>query len=147
MIELRPTQYGDFDKIKIKACYGGDPTLTSRHNSMVQEKGILMHTIVESSTGGVIGVIGFNKIWDGVVRAWAVFGVDVQRYPIAFHKLILRLIEHYTFILKIWRIEITVLCSFNQGIKWAESLGFIREGCMKKFGPDGSDFYLYARVV
>ena len=147
MIEIRPTQYGDFDKIKAKECYGGDPLLTSRHNNMVHEKAVVMHTIVESSTGGVIGVIGFNKIWDGVVRAWAVFGEDVQKYPIAFHKMVLKLIEHYTFILKIWRIEITVLCGFKQGMKWAEALGFIQEGIMKKFGPNKADFYLYARVV
>ena len=35
---------------------------------------------------------------------------------------------------------------FQQGIRFAEWLGLEREGLMKKWGFDGSDQYMYARI-
>ncbi len=44
------------------------------------------------------------------------------------------------------RVEAYVDPEFPQAIKWAEMLGFEREGLMKRFTPSGQDQYLYART-
>jgi hypothetical protein len=45
------------------------------------------------------------------------------------------------------RIEATTRCNFAAGCRWLSLLGFEVEGVMRKFDPDGSDHYLYARVT
>lgn len=45
------------------------------------------------------------------------------------------------------RLETTVPCGFTEGHRWAQSCGFVHEGDMRSFLPDGSDVHLYARVA
>ena len=47
----------------------------------------------------------------------------------------------------LWRIQASVHTTDEQSIKFAEWMGFENEGLMKKFGPDGADYYRFARVV
>jgi len=44
------------------------------------------------------------------------------------------------------RIQAVVRTDWLVAIRFIERLGFKREGLMKKFGPDGNDFYLYGRI-
>ena len=44
------------------------------------------------------------------------------------------------------RIETGVRESFKAGHRWAKMLGFQAEGLMRRFGPDGSDYQMYARI-
>ena len=44
------------------------------------------------------------------------------------------------------RIQIEVKTDYRMGCRWAEALGFKREGLMRRWMPDGSDAYLYGRV-
>jgi RimJ/RimL family protein N-acetyltransferase len=45
------------------------------------------------------------------------------------------------------RIQASVHANDKQAIRYVEWLGFENEGLMKKFGPDGSDYYRFARVA
>lgn len=47
---------------------------------------------------------------------------------------------------KVRRIETTVRADFTAGHYWAKKLGFDHEGTMRKFGEDGMDYDIYARV-
>ncbi len=44
------------------------------------------------------------------------------------------------------RIDTAIDCTFEAAIRWADMLGFQREGVMQKY-KDGRDFYLYSKVV
>ena len=44
------------------------------------------------------------------------------------------------------RIDMEVHTPFEAGHRWARMLGFVREGTMRGYGPNGEDFDLYARV-
>lgn len=46
----------------------------------------------------------------------------------------------------IHRIEAVVRAGFGPGMRWAGMLGFELEGVMRKYGPDGSDYLLYAKI-
>ena len=45
------------------------------------------------------------------------------------------------------RIQASVHTNDQQAIRYVEWLGFENEGLMKKYGPDGSDYYRFARVT
>jgi L-amino acid N-acyltransferase YncA len=44
------------------------------------------------------------------------------------------------------RLQAFVLCGFEAGKSFAEYFGFEREGIVRKYGPNGEDMILYARV-
>ena len=44
------------------------------------------------------------------------------------------------------RMQTGVLKGFDKGVQFAEALGFENEGLMRKQGPDGSDYWRYARI-
>ena len=45
------------------------------------------------------------------------------------------------------RIEITVQRGWDNGMRWANLLGFELEGIMRSYYPNGEDAYLYGRVT
>lgn len=48
--------------------------------------------------------------------------------------------------LDLLRLQIVVNVEREQAVKWAEFLKFNREGVMTKYGPEGADYYMYART-
>jgi len=48
---------------------------------------------------------------------------------------------------KVKRIQTNVKADFKLGHRFAEWLGFEKEGLMKYYGPDGSNYIRYARIV
>ena len=71
---------------------------------------------------------------------------EVRSIPLAFHRRILALLANYEKTLNLHRIVMSVQEDFEEGIRWAEALGFEREGLMRKHGPTKLNHYLYARV-
>jgi len=43
------------------------------------------------------------------------------------------------------RLQITVRCADLRAVRWGLALGFEIEGLMKKYGADGSDFFMMSR--
>lgn len=90
----------------------------------------------------VVMAAGIAPVWRGRGLAWLTHDGAEWRHWLAAS----RWARHWFAILPFRRIEATVLCDFAPGCRWAEFLGFAREGRMRAFGEDGADFWLYARV-
>lgn len=90
----------------------------------------------------VIASAGFYPQWDGRAIVWALVSANAGRHFVKLHRAVLRSFEIHPF----RRVETCVLAGFAEGCRWAEMLGFEREGFMRAYAPDGSDFHLYARV-
>jgi hypothetical protein len=43
-------------------------------------------------------------------------------------------------------LQLNVRCSDQRAFRWAKAIGFEPEAKMRRYGPDGSDFYLMSRV-
>jgi RimJ/RimL family protein N-acetyltransferase len=71
---------------------------------------------------------------------------EIVKYPLAIFKTCLAGLKTYENELNLHRIEVAVKDSFKEGLRFAEALGFVREGWMHRYGPDKSSYYLYARV-
>ena len=48
--------------------------------------------------------------------------------------------------LNLRRMQIVVNVNHEAAIRWAEFLKFKREGLMSQYGPEGDDYYMYARI-
>lgn len=75
---------------------------------------------------------------------WAMISPAAGIHFVALHRAASRFIES----LCMERIEATVEAGFTPGCRWLEMLGFHCETPvpMRRFGQDGRDHYLYARV-
>tara|TARA_E500000081_G_C6123706_1_gene349552 strand:+ start:449 stop:898 length:450 start_codon:yes stop_codon:yes gene_type:complete len=89
---------------------------------------------------------GICYLWDGVAEGWVLASRDIFKYPIFCAKTIKRRTDLLAINNKINRIQTAVKSDCDRAIRFAEWLGFKREGLMKKYGPGGTDHYLYAKV-
>lgn len=92
--------------------------------------------------GRVVACGGLCIQWEGRGVAWAIISEGAPLVAVTksvIHVLGLPGIPR--------RVECFVDVSFQEGIRWAEMLGFQREGLMRAFSPDGRDHVLFSRVV
>lgn len=93
--------------------------------------------------GKVIACAGLAHFTPGRAQGWALIGKNATP----------RLFVEITHEVRLFfdrqnvrRIETPVRSDFAGGHRWAQKLGFVREGTMRAFGEDGFDYDLYARV-
>lgn len=91
-------------------------------------------------------ILGVSLMWPGVAHGWALISDESKRYPILFAKTFKRLIENTAQVMGLKRISLSVKDGYNQGHRFAEFLGFEKEGLMRNYNHDGSSSWLYARV-
>jgi hypothetical protein len=109
-------------------------------------KHIMTHSITVLNGDQPIAILGGFKMSPKIIQIWALLSDEIQKCPIAFHKICLKVLEFYEMKEKPRRMQIDVRVDYPTGQRWAESLGFVQEGCMQAYAPDGSSSYLYARV-
>ena len=89
---------------------------------------------------------GVFPLWDGVAEGWVLGTDQMHKYPIT----IARVIKHRTEIMcknnLFKRLQTSVKADCEIAIRFAKWLGFKPEGLMKHYGPDGSDYYRFARI-
>lgn len=142
MVEVLRFKPGHLDLMAIKDAYIGDKTLIARTESIARSH--IAHTLLVDNQ--VIAVVGGIVIWPGVCEMWTVTSPLVSLSPLGFHREIRKIIDFYVREKKLHRIHATVKCAFKAGLSWVEALGFVREGTLKQYGPEGADYYMYARL-
>lgn len=95
-----------------------------------------------------VGAAGVYELWSGRAMAWALFGRIPRRAWPSITVFVNEVLAH-AHVAGYARIEASVAADFKAGLRWAERLGFALEtpAPARKFGPDGSDHFLYARVT
>ncbi len=90
----------------------------------------------------VFASAGLIPQWEHRAVAWALIAAEAGKHFFLIHKAVRRALIFHNY----RRVETSVACDFEQGHRWAQLLGFEREGRMRAFTPDGQDCDLYARV-
>ena len=97
---------------------------------------------------GLSGIGGVIPVWRGRAVGWVVVDRCADRHGWLWAT---RRVREYLDSVQAAgiyrRIETAVCEDFTQGHRWARLLGFVKEGTMKAYTPDGLDYALYARVV
>ena len=100
----------------------------------------LLHNNNPVCSGGIV------PLWNGVAEGWVMASQTI--YDVKF--LACKEIKRRTDILckknNVKRLQTTVKYDFNTGIRFASWLGLKPEGIMRKYGPDGSDYYRMAKI-
>lgn len=94
----------------------------------------------------ILGAGGVVQIWEGVACCWLLSTPLVEKYKLFLHRTVRNVIIKATENLNLHRIETAILTDHQVSQQWAERLGFINEGLMRKFDSKGNDYYRYALV-
>jgi hypothetical protein len=104
------------------------------------------HALTILSHDKPIGVVGGYFVTRGVFNAWAMLSEEIRECPTAFSRAIFRLVRNWGDRHGLHRMQFSVRHDFHAALKWAEFLGFVREGLMRRYGPDGSDHFMFSRT-
>ncbi len=100
----------------------------------------LLDDNVPICSGGVI------PTWLGNAQGWVISSKRIFRNKVKASRLIKQRTDLLCANNKIWRLQTAVKADFKIGIRFAEFLGFNKEGLMVGYGPDKTDYYLMARI-
>ena len=104
----------------------------------------LAYTLLDDNvpicSGGII------PTWLGNAQGWAISSKRIFKNKIRAARLIRERTDLLCANNKIWRLQTAVKADFKIGIRFAEFLGFNKEGLMVGYGPDKTDYYLMARI-
>lgn len=90
---------------------------------------------------------GIYVLWDGVAEGWVMATKDIWQHSIVMAKHFKKKTDVLIETTNIKRLQTTVKADFKLGHRFAQWLGFEKEGLMKYYGPDGSDYVRYARII
>ena len=90
---------------------------------------------------------GVHMMWEGVGEGWLVMSKNAYDKPITVARYTDRLFDTIMDDNAMWRVQASVHTNDAQSVRFAEWLGFEIEGVMKKFGPDGTNYFRMARVM
>lgn len=96
--------------------------------------------------GHLVAAGGVHFYWPGVGEAWTFMTSSLHKYRFSVHKHVYRLLNDIINRHKLYRVQAVINASHQAALDWIEALGFEKEGLMKKYGPDGQDYYMYGRV-
>ena len=96
--------------------------------------------------GKPIFAAGMKIIWNGVAEGWVLATKDTLDHPLLVARAIKKGFAKTAKENNINRVQTAIRADYTIGLKFAKWLGLEEEGLMKKFGFDGSDQYMYARL-
>ena len=113
--------------------------------ALVEHKDIRGYTLFEEDV--VLGIGGVHNIWNGVGEAWLLLGKEAFARPKTVARHTVNMFDHMQEEYNYQRIQASIAVTDAKAKRFAEWLGFQNEGIMRKYGPDGSDYFRYARVM
>lgn len=97
--------------------------------------------------GDIIGVGGVRIFWEGVGEGWLIFTKDVTKHGTKLMLCLRRMKAKTIADHKLRRFQAIVRQDFPKAQKMLESLGFVAEGIMEQYLPDGTAAIMYAWVT
>ena len=91
-------------------------------------------------------VMGLEYKWDTNYEAWLVPGRLSIEHGSHLSRGARRFFDKIGARLGLRRMQIVVCVDREKAVQWAKFLKFEREGLMRCYGPEGKDYYMYARL-
>ncbi len=137
---LKDIELRDLDKQIIMSI----PNSTER--IVIQSQSGMAYTGVDGG-GNIIIIGGVSLLWPHVGSAWSLTSDLIVKYKIWTHRITRDFLDTAIKVYSLHRIESIILKNHNVSRRWAERLGFQREGLLRKYDSQGNDYWLYARVI
>jgi len=97
------------------------------------------------SDGKYLCTSGIIKYWEGVGEAWLVLSDDMDTSKKSICSIVKKYLDEMLST-EYKRIQATVKADDDVHMRFIEWCGFRAETILKKYGLEGADYYLYARV-
>jgi len=94
----------------------------------------------------IIASGGFKLLWQGVAEIWFLASNRFHDHKKTIIKLVKVKIEEVVLEHRLVRLQTAVRTDWPQAQRFAQFFGLENEGLMKKYGPDGTDYFRYSRV-
>lgn len=114
--------------------------MTPQFLSNLERLGPAYSAIIDGRLMGSAGILD-TGLGTGVL--WALVHKDAGRHFVP----LFRAVQRLKTLVRLRRLEATVEVGFAPGCRALELLGFVQEGRMAKYGPDGADHIRYAYVA
>lgn len=141
-IMVRPFLAQDMEGFRLQGAQAISHAPLSKDEAVALEDEISFTVLCD---GEIAAVFGLLIPWRGRGQGWAYISEKMPRK--AWPEITRRAIMSMTALMNgmdLHRLEVTVATAHEAGQRWAERLGFTQEAKLCKYGPDGSDFFLYA---
>ena len=89
---------------------------------------------------------GITPMWDGVAEGWVIASKRIYDHKIKSVSAIKKRLDLLCTNNNIWRLQTSVKEDFKVGIRFAEWLGLKKEGLMRMYGPDKTNYYRMAKI-
>lgn len=89
---------------------------------------------------------GVMPLWNGVAEGWVISSRRIFDFSLSAAKAIKKRTDYICTNNNIWRLQTAVRADYDTGLRFASWLGLQKEGLMKKYGPDGSNYYRMAKI-
>ncbi len=143
MIRAIPAETSHADLIKPKKLHGD--VVAQREDIRAAIHNCPAITFV-SPDEQIIAIVGFHEIYEGSGEIWALISDEVSKHPIAFGRKAKILLERFAKQHKMRRLQMVVRRGFKDAFDFAIFLGFQPEGTLRKYGPEGDDYYMMGKV-
>ena len=88
---------------------------------------------------------GITPLWDGVAEGWVIASKRIYDHKIKSVSAIKKRLDLLCINNKIWRVQTSVKEDFKVGVRFAEWLGLEKEGLMRMYGPDKTNYIRMAK--
>ena len=119
-------------------------TVTDEDVSALLDRGMAFTGFVD---GKAVAIAGIYRLHGKVGQAWALFAPEALKHPIALTRAVASGLLWITAELGRDRVQLTVQDGHLAGHRFAKFLGFEVEGYLKRYGLNGEDHWMYARVT
>ena len=82
----------------------------------------------------------------GFGEGWVLCSEEVKYYPITVFKFTKMYLNRIIKDNNLYRVQVTTRSNWPQAQRFVRMLGFTPEGILRKYGPDKSDYKMYARI-
>lgn len=89
---------------------------------------------------------GITPLWDGVAEGWVIASKRIYEHKIKSVSAIKKRLDLLCINNKIWRVQTSVKENFKVGVRFAEWLGLEKEGLMRMYGPDKTNYIRMAKI-
>lgn len=144
MIDVVMFEKKHLDQIRAKQIYSQDETLIDRLKGYSDESSVYAYTFIHNDVP--VCVLMVNVLFDRICDVVAVTSDDLHNCKFSFVKWCKSMLEVFTQ-KGIKRFQMVVRKDYADGCRFAEFMGFKKEGVMERYGADDLTYTLYARVL
>ena len=103
------------------------------------------HAYTVVCDGVITAQFGIFQLWPGNCEMWLMPSPEISKKTVALHRASLAFFEHAAAKMGTKRLQFTVHSANVRADRWAQRCYFQKEGLLRHYGPDGSDYHMYAR--